>query len=64
MAKGGKMKRYFEIYDNYECNYELIGVVTNLKEAKKIMKERCHDTDGECYLLVIDENGKEIEIEW
>lgn len=59
-----ELKRYYEVYDNYEGDYELIGVAENIKDVKSIMEERYDDTDGECYLIVVDELGKDVRVEW
>lgn len=47
----------YKIYDNYDGDMELLGSGT-LKECKRLAKERIEDTDGECYLIIEDQNGE------
>lgn len=46
-----------KLYDNYELDMELLAEGT-YEELKKIANERIEDTDGECYLIVEDDNGE------
>lgn len=44
------MKKY-KVYDLYECEFgarEVLGYADNMKEIKRLAKERYNDTDGEC----------------
>lgn len=50
----------YTIYDDYELDMEELGRGT-LKEVKAIGKQRVKDTDGECYLIIINDNGEMIE---
>lgn len=47
-----------DIYDNW---VDVLGTTNNLNSAKKMMRERLEDTDGECCVVVFnrDENNPE-----
>ena len=47
----------FKLYDDYEGDMELLGSGT-LEECKKLARERIDDTDGECYLIIEDAEGR------
>lgn len=47
----------YRVYDNYELDMELLGSGT-YEECKRIAEERFNDTDGECYIILIDENDE------
>lgn len=38
----------YKVYDDYDLTMELIGEAKDLKEVKKIAKERYYENDGEC----------------
>lgn len=50
----------FKVYDNYEFDMELLGEFGSLAEAKVCAKERDLDTDGECFIVIIDSMGKRV----
>ena len=37
-----------KVYDDYDFCMELIGVVDNMKDVRKLAKQRYLETDGEC----------------
>lgn len=42
----------FKVYDLYDGEMaETLGYADNLKEVKKLAKERYKDTDGECFVI-------------
>lgn len=45
------MKYY--VYDLYECK-ELLGKVENMDEVRELTNERIRDSDGECYISIIE----------
>lgn len=50
----------YNVYDDYDLTMECIGKAENLREVKKIAKERYYDTDGEC-LIYYGSNRKDIK---
>ena len=49
----------FKIYDNYDGDMELLGS-GSYKDCCKLARERISDTDGECYLIILNEEGEEV----
>ena len=45
------MKYY--VYDLYDGK-ELLGVVEDMDEVRELTNERVRDTDGECYIRIIE----------
>lgn len=45
------MKYY--VYDVYDFK-ELLGVVEDMDEVRELTNERFRDTDGECYIRIIE----------
>lgn len=45
------MKYY--VYDVYDFK-ELLGVVEDMDKVRELTNERVRDTDGECYIRIIE----------
>ena len=43
----------YEVYDLYDGR-ELLGKAQTKEEVNKLINERINDTDGECYISVVE----------
>lgn len=44
----------YKVYDLYDGR-ELLGKVETMGEVIKLRNERINDTDGECYIIVLED---------